>query len=101
MVKLVALYRPPSDPKAFDEHYFNVHVPLNAKTPNLRRVEISRVTGSPMGGQAPYYMMAEMYFDDAEAMREALASPEARAAGRDLMSFARDLVVLMTAEVVE
>ena len=49
MVKLVALYRKPSDPAAFDKAYFETHVPLVKKIPNLRRVDIARVTGAPHG----------------------------------------------------
>lgn len=100
MVKLVALYRRPEDADAFERHYWEVHLPLASKMPGLRRVEVSRVTGSP-GGEAPYYLMAEMYFDDRAALDAALSSPEGRAAGKDLMSFAGKLVTLYTAEVVE
>ena len=28
MVKLVALYKKPADPKDFDDQYFNTHLPL-------------------------------------------------------------------------
>jgi uncharacterized protein (TIGR02118 family) len=98
VVKLVALFTRPDDPAAFDEAYFGTHLPLNAKTPGLRRVEVSRVTGAPRG-ETPYYLMAEMYYDSEEAMRAGLASSEAAEAARDLMSFAKGLVTMFTAEV--
>ncbi|MFO7172719.1 MAG: EthD family reductase [Bacillota bacterium] len=98
MVKLVALYRRPADPEAFDRHYREVHAPLAARMPGLRRMEVARVTGSPMG-ESPYYLMAEMYFDSLADLEAALSSPEGRAAGKDLMGFARDLVSLHIAEV--
>lgn len=100
MVKLVALYKTPADPQAFDQHYREVHAPLAARMPGLKRMEVARITGSP-GGQSPFYLVAEMYFDSAEDLQAALASPEGRAAGKDLMTFARDLVSLHIAEVVE
>ncbi|MDQ7843064.1 MAG: EthD family reductase [Armatimonadota bacterium] len=97
MVKLVALYRRPSDPAAFDRHYEQTHLPLVRKMPGLRRLEGWRITGAP-GGDAPYYLVAEMFFDDAEAMRAALRSPEGRAAGEDLQRFAGGLVTLVYAQ---
>ena len=100
VVKLVALYRHPGDREAFERHYWEVHVPLARRMPGLRRVEISRVTGSP-GGESPYYLMAEMYFDDPASLAAALQSAEGRAAGKDLMLFAGELVSLHTAEVVQ
>ncbi len=100
MVKLIALYTKPEDTEAFEKHYFETHIPLNAKTPGLKRTEITRVKGSPMG-EPRYYMMAEMYFDDMDALNSAMKSPEAAAAGKDLMSFAKGLVHLMVAKVEE
>jgi len=97
MVKLVALYRHPSDPAAFDRHYEQTHLPLIRKMPGLRRLEVWRITGAP-GGEAPYYLIAEMIFDDAEAMRAAVRSPEGRAAGEDLQRFAGGLVTMVYAQ---
>lgn len=100
MVKLVAMFTKPDDAEAFDRAYFETHLPLNAKTPGLRRVEVSRVTGAPRG-ESPYYLVAEMYYDDAAAMQAGFASPEAAEASRNLMSFAKGLVTMYTAEVVD
>ena len=99
MVKLVALFTRPEDPAAFDAEYFGTHLPLNDRTPGLRRTEVTRVTGSP-GGDSPWYLVTEMYYDDAEAMRQAFASPEAAEAARDLRRFAKGLVTMYTADVV-
>ncbi len=100
MVKLVALYKKPADVGAFEKHYTEIHAPLAVKMPGLRRMEVCRFTGSP-GGEARFYMMAEMYFDSHEAMKAALSSPEGRAAGKDVMSFAGDLIHMMFAEIAE
>ena len=97
MIKLIALYKRPADAQAFEEHYANVHLPLVEKIPGLRKTELSRITGSPRG-EAPFYMMYEMYFDDLDAYNRAMASEENKAAGKDLMSFARDIVTLMIAD---
>ena len=100
MVKLVAMFTKPDDPEAFDRAYFDVHLPLNAKTPGLRRTEVTRVTGAPRG-ETPWYLVTEMYFDDAAAMRAAFASPEAAEAAKQLMTFAKGLVSMYTAVVVD
>lgn len=98
MVKLVALYRKPADLAAFEKHYAEIHTPLAKKMPELRKLEVCRFTGSP-GGEAKFHLMAEMYFDSKEAMMAALGSPEGKAAGKDVMSFAGDLIHMMFAEV--
>lgn len=98
MHKLVAIYRQPEDSAAFDEHYFSTHAPLMARVPGHSRVEVSRVTRTLMGEPA-YYLMYEMWFDDRDALKNALRSAENAAAGQDLMGFAGDLVTIFTAEV--
>lgn len=98
MVKLVAMFSKPEDPAAFDRAYFDTHLPLNAKTPGLRRTEVTRVTGAPRG-ESPWYIVTEMYYDDAASMRAGLASPEAAEAGKQLMTFAKGLVTFYTADV--
>jgi uncharacterized protein (TIGR02118 family) len=100
MYKLVAIYRQPEEPEAFDEHYFGTHRQLMDKVPGHDRVEVSRVTRSLMG-ERDIYLMFEMWFSDKEAFKIALKSPENMAAGQDLMGFAGDLVSVFTAEVVE
>ena len=100
MVKLVAMFTKPDDPEAFDRAYFDVHLPLNAKTPGLRRTEVTRVTGAPRG-ETPWYLVTEMYYDDAAAMQAAFASPEAAEAAKQLMTFAKGLVSMYTAVVVD
>jgi uncharacterized protein (TIGR02118 family) len=100
MVKLVAMFTRPDDPEAFDRAYFDVHLPLNAKTPGLRRTEVTRVTGAPRG-ETPWYLVTEMYYDDTAAMQAAFASPEAAEAAKQLMTFAKGLVSMYTAVVVD
>lgn len=100
MVKLIALYRKPADAQEFDKHYHDVHTPLVRKMPGLRRLEVARITGAPIG-ETKYHLMAEMYFDSLDALNAANASPEGKAAARDLMSFAADVVTLFYGEVEE
>ena len=55
------------------------------------------MTASPTG-EAPYYMMYEMYFDNMADYKVAMKSEENKAAGKDLMSFAQDIVSFMVAD---
>lgn len=98
MVKLVVLYRKPADVAAFDKHYDEVHAPLARRMPGLQKLEVQRFFGAP-GGDPKFYLMAELSFENKEAMFAALASPEGKAAGKDVMSFAGDLVHMMFANV--
>jgi len=100
MVKLIALYKQPEDPKAFDEHYKNVHTPITKKIPGLRKMEVTKIVGSPMG-ESEYYLLCEMYYDDHEALKRAMKSEESKASAKDLMSFAGKLVTLMIGEEVD
>jgi uncharacterized protein (TIGR02118 family) len=98
MVKLIIFFRKPADADAFEEHFANSHVPLINAMPNLRRAAVTRALGAPRG-EPPYYLIHEVYFEDMPALNYALNSAEGRAAGADLMQFARDIVSLMFAEV--
>lgn len=99
MVKLVALYKTPDDVEAFEKHYFEEHMPLVSKIPGLIKSEVARL--SPMPGQeTKYYMITEMYFENLDKLNEGMGSPEGKAAGRDLMGFAKNYVVMMNAEIV-
>ena len=98
MAKLIALYKHPENKEEFDDHYFNVHAPITAKIPGLREMKVTKITGSPMGGEGKYYLMCEMYYDSLEDLQQGLRSPEGKASGKDLMGFARDLVTLMIGE---
>jgi uncharacterized protein (TIGR02118 family) len=95
-MKLVALYKEPADPAAFDEAYFNTHLPLIEKVPGLQQTAITRFSRTIMG--EGYYLMAEMTFADKESLKAAMKSPEMAKAGENLNSFAAGLVTLMFAE---
>lgn len=98
MAKLIALYKHPENKEEFDDHYFNVHAPITAKIPGLREMKVTKMTGSPMGGEAKYYLMCEMIYDDLESLQAGLRSDEGKASGKDLMGFAGKLVTLMIGE---
>ena len=98
MIKLVALFKRPEDVGDFDRHYEETHAPLMRMVPGLERMEVTRNLKA-FRGEPEYYLIAEMYFRDRESFDAAMASDENRAAGKDLMSFARDVVTMVYGEV--
>lgn len=96
MYKLIALYRQPEDPAAFDKHYQEVHRPLVERVPGLQRIVVNRGVAAPWGTPA-YYQIVEMHFADEAAFKTAMASPENAAAGNDVRKFAGTIVTLMIA----
>jgi uncharacterized protein (TIGR02118 family) len=99
MVKVVVLYGPPSDPAAFEDYYANTHLPLAAKMPNVRRFEASRVSGTPDGGEASYYRIAELWFDSQEELQSSTSSAEGQATVADIATFATGGATVLIAEV--
>ncbi|NHM31065.1 EthD family reductase [Neobacillus terrae] len=98
MIKMIALYKHPENKETFDEYYKNTHTPITAKIPGLRKMEVTKIIGGPMGGEGKYYLMCEMYYDDMASFKAAMKTGEAKASGKDVMSFAGDLVTLMIGE---
>jgi uncharacterized protein (TIGR02118 family) len=99
VLKFVVMYGEPEDSAEFDAHYAATHVPLVQKIPNLRRFEAGKVIGTPDGSAAPFYYLAELWFDDAGAMQAAMGSPEGQAAGADVETFATGGATVMLVEV--
>lgn len=99
MYRLLILYHHPKDTQAFDDHYFNVHLPLAAKIPNTRRLIYSKTGVDEMAGANPYYLIAEMEWDSKEVMAEALKSPAGMASHDDFVSFAGENVTMVGFEV--
>jgi uncharacterized protein (TIGR02118 family) len=97
MVKFIALYKQPANPAEFDKHYFEQHLPLANKIPGLVRCEVSKIVGSPMG-ESEFYLIAELYFENMDALKAGMSSPEGKASGKDVMTFAKDIVTFMFAE---
>lgn len=100
MVKLIALYKQPEDKLAFDEHYYGPHTEITKKIPGLRKMKVTKIVGSPTG-ESEYYLLCEMYYDDHEALKAGMKSDEGKASGKDLMSFAGDLVTMMIGEEID
>ena len=99
MYKLIATYKTPKDIAAFEKHYREVHLPLVKKVPGLAKTVLNRGIAPPWGGDPAFYLMVEMHFADEATYIAAMNSAENRAAGKDIRTFAADLVTLATAKV--
>jgi uncharacterized protein (TIGR02118 family) len=69
----------PEDVEAFEGHYTEVHVPLAASIPGVRRVVLTRTADALGEEPSPLHRITELWFDDAEALAAAAASPEGQA----------------------
>ena len=88
MPRLIVLYNTPEDTDAFDAHYRDVHMPIVSRYPNLRDTRLSKLAGVA-GREAAFYLMAEMVFDSAADLDEAIMSEAGAASAKDLRNFAR------------
>jgi uncharacterized protein (TIGR02118 family) len=90
MIKLV--YCITKKPELTDEEFFrywrNVHGPICARIPLLRKlVQSRRLTIPGDRNPADYDGAAELWFDDAEALLKARQSPEWKASSEDERNF--------------
>ena len=87
MPRLIVLYNAPEDTDSFEAHYRDVHSPIVSRYPHLRDVRLSKLAG--VGGRdSAYYFMAEMAFDSAADLDDAIMSEAGAASAKDLRNFA-------------
>lgn len=84
--------KPGMSPEEFRRYWKDVHGPIAARIPELRRyVQHHTVHPNPLGGAVPSYDgVAELWFDDYEAARRALQGKETAAAVGDHEHFMAD-----------
>src|SRR4051812_30387808 len=88
MVKAVVLYGHPENPDAFERHYAETHTTLAEAIPGLRRFEAARGFATPDGSAVPYQRIAELTFDDMDALQAGMGSEEGQGAVNDIPNFA-------------
>jgi uncharacterized protein (TIGR02118 family) len=98
MVKAVVLYGLPDDPDAFERYYAETHTPLAKAVPGLQRFEAARGFATPDGSAVPYQRIAELTFEDMDALQAGLGSAEGQEAVDDLQNFATGGVTIFIAE---
>jgi uncharacterized protein (TIGR02118 family) len=100
MVKAVVLYGPPEDVGAFERYYADTHTALATAIPGLKRFEAAQGIGTPDGSDVPYQRIAELTFEDMDALRAGLLeSEEGQAAVNDIPNFATGGVTVFFAEI--
>ena len=82
MAKMIIMYEQPKDKIGFEKHYFDVHVPLGKKIPNIINNSIHHIIQS-QNTSLDLYLMTILEFENMEKLQEAFASPEAKLAEED------------------
>jgi len=100
MVRLLVLYNTPENPEAFDRHYNEIHIPLAKRLPGLLRYTVSRNISVARGGKE-FYLVAELDWENPEAMRAAMASEIGKETTADVPKFAPNGVTTVSYEVAE
>jgi len=98
--RLVVSYGQPQDPAAFDAYYRDTHTPIALQQPGVLRLTFGHPKALDPSQESPY-LVAELDFESEQAMNETLASPEGRAAAKDLRNFATGGVAFTHFEVHE
>lgn len=86
MIKVVYCFcrRPDLSPAEFSRYWRDVHGPIGARIPGLRRLVQSLAIHDPRDGRAPGFDgMAELWFDDFDALLRARSSAEWQASTSD------------------
>jgi uncharacterized protein (TIGR02118 family) len=99
MVKAVVLYGPPDDSDAFERYYAETHTALATAVPGLKRFEAAAGIATPDGSAVPYQRIAELTFDDMDALQAGFATEEGQAAVNDIPNFATGGVTIFFAEI--
>lgn len=89
MIKAFVLIqrRPDLDWNEFSRYFRDVHGPLALRLPGLRHYEQHHVREAFFGGEAPCDAIAELWFDDVDALRSAFDSDAGQAALADNPKF--------------
>lgn len=96
MYKMIAIYKTPADPTAFDQWY-KTHSELAKKVPLVKEFRFSKITGGPRGA-SDLHFMAELVFNSKEDFKTAMGSPENMAAGKDAFTNYKDIISVHFAE---
>jgi uncharacterized protein (TIGR02118 family) len=76
--RLIVLYPPPRDTKAFERDYFENHMPLMRRLVGLDVVLTTHRVSNAVGARQEIYRVAEIEFGSMDALRTYVASDRAR-----------------------
>lgn len=100
MAKVIVIYEEPKDKDGFEKYYFDVHIPLASKIPNLKNSAINRVVEG-MNTDQNVYLVTELEFEDRDTLHQAMTSPQGQEVQRDvvnLIPFLNKTPVILIAE---
>lgn len=89
MVIMTVIYQTPKDITAFEQHYFEVHIPLAKQLPGLIKYEINDGAIASTTGHM-VYRIANLYFPSTEAIKTAFASEVGQQCAADRRILAPD-----------
>ena len=95
MIKATVLYGHPNDTDAFENYYAETHIPLVAKTSGIAKSELTKFFPGADSITPIYYRMAELWFENAETMQQAMTSDNGKAMAADLANFATGGVTIL------
>ena len=101
MIKVTVLYGHPEDSEAFETYYRHKHLPLVDQVDAINKIEITKILRGPGGSTSETFLMAELYFDNENAMQEAMESPEGQAMADDLAHFATGGVTILIGSTID
>jgi len=98
MYKLVALWSAPKpgDVDAFESYYREVHVPKATVVPGLKRIALTRIESGLEGAAAPFYRVAEMFFENPKALEQSAHSEVWKAMREDARQMIERFGVTLT-----
>lgn len=99
MIKLTVMYGQPKSAPDFEKYCAETHLPIAGKMKDVRKIELSKVVGTPDGSAPPIYRLADLYFDDLDHLNSVMGSPEGQATVADLPNFATGGVTVLISEV--
>lgn len=83
MARMLIIYRTPKDTTAFDEHYFNVHVPMAKKLPGLEKYETNKGPITSLAGASETYLIAILTFDSLSSIKTAFTTDLGKSCAAD------------------
>jgi uncharacterized protein (TIGR02118 family) len=89
MIKFIVVLYKKTDlsVEQFRQYFRDVHGPMAREIPGLRRYIQNYALSSPNRKPPGWHGVAELYFDNWQAMEEAWATPEGQRATNDLEAF--------------
>ena len=91
MIKMIgtAYKRDDFTTEEFFRYWRDVHAPITAKAPGIRGYVVSEVISKFHGEQEGVDGFVELWWDDEEALKRAMDSPEEAAAWEDVANYAK------------